>query len=77
MPTDTTFKFNGGASQYLAGAVYVPSGAIDFSGGAATTTSCTKLIGNTVSFSGNSSLAIDCSSYKTKDFGLMVVRLAS
>jgi Putative Flp pilus-assembly TadE/G-like len=77
MPTDTTFKFTGGASQYLAGAVYLPSGAIDFSGGAGANTSCTKIIGSTVTFSGKSTLAIDCSSYKTKEFGLTVVRLVT
>src|SRR5947209_7169571 len=31
-PQGTSFKFNGGANQYFAGAIYVPSGAINFSG---------------------------------------------
>ena len=38
-PTGTAFKFNGGASQYFAGAVYAPTGAVTFAGGASTSTS--------------------------------------
>jgi hypothetical protein len=77
IPAGTTFKFNGGANQYLGGAIYVPSATINFAGGAATGTSCTQIIGNTVSFVGNSSLAINCSSYKTKPFSSKIVRLVS
>ncbi len=77
IPIGTSFKFNGGATQYLGGAIYVPTGAITFAGGAGTATTCTQIIGNTVSFVGNSSLAINCSSYETKPFSPMVVKLAS
>jgi hypothetical protein len=77
MPKGTTFKFNGGAAQYFAGAIYIPSGAITFAGGASTSTSCTQVIGNTVTFVGNSSLAIDCSSYNTKPFSPLMIRLTS
>lgn len=77
IPASTTFKFNGGGSQYFGGAVYVPTGAIDFGGGSGTGASCTQVIGGTVAFSGNSSLAVNCSSYKTKPFGATVVRLSS
>jgi hypothetical protein len=77
IPVGTTFKFNGGANQYLGGAIYVPTGAINFAGGAGTSTSCTQIIGNTVTFVGNSSLAINCSSYETKPFSPTVVRLSS
>jgi hypothetical protein len=54
IPVGTTFKFNGGATQYLGGAVYFPTGAIDFSGGAGTSTTCTQVIGDTITFTGNS-----------------------
>ena len=60
-PQGTSFRFNGGANQYFAGAIYVPTGAIQFSGGANTLTTCTQVIGDTVTFTGNSNLAIDCS----------------
>jgi Putative Flp pilus-assembly TadE/G-like len=77
IPLDTSFKFNGGANQYLGGAIYLPTAAINFSGGAVAGTSCTQIIGNTVNFSGNSSLAIDCSSYGTKPFSPTVIKLVS
>jgi Flp pilus assembly protein TadG len=77
IPIGTSFKFNGGASQYLAGAIYIPTGAITFAGGIGASSSCTQIIGNTVTFVGNSSLAIDCSSYNTKPFSPLVIRLAS
>ncbi len=77
IPVGTTFKFNGGANQYLGGAVYIPTGTINFAGGAATSTSCTQVIGDTVTFVGNSSLAINCSSYGTKPFSPTVIKLTS
>jgi len=77
IPVGTTFKFNGGANQYLGGAIYVPTGAINFTGGAATGTSCTQIIGNTVTFTGNSALAINCSNYETKPFSAAVLKLTS
>ena len=77
IPTGTTFKFNGGATQYLGGAVYVPTGALSYAGGSGSSTSCTKIIGDTVNFTGNASLAINCSSLPVKNFGATVVRLKS
>ena len=77
MPVGTEFKFNGGASQYFGGAMYLPRGAIDFSGGMGTSTNCTQIIGDTVNFTGNSKVAINCSSLKTKPFGSTVLKLTS
>jgi hypothetical protein len=77
IPVGTSFKFNGGATQYFGGAIYIPTGAISFAGGAGTSTSCTQVIGDTVSFVGNSALAINCSSYGTKPFSPLVIRLSS
>jgi Flp pilus assembly protein TadG len=77
IPLGTTFKFNGGANQYLGGAIYVPTGTISFSGGAGTSTSCTQIIGDIVTFVGNSSLAINCSSYGTKPFSPSILKLTS
>src|SRR5437868_1155065 len=76
-PQGTSFKFNGGANQYFAGAIYVPTGAINFAGGADTATTCTQVIGDTVTFVGNSNLAIDCSRYNTRPFSTKVMRVAS
>jgi Flp pilus assembly protein TadG len=75
MPAGASFKFNGGATQYFGGAMYLPKGAVDFAGGANTATGCTQLIGDTVTFTGNSNLSIDCSNYKIKPVGSAVARL--
>jgi Flp pilus assembly protein TadG len=77
IPVGTTFKFNGGATQYLGGAVYFPTGAIDFSGGAGTSTTCTQVIGDTITFTGNSGLAINCAGYGVKPISPTGVRLVS
>lgn len=77
MPQGTEFKFNGGTTQYFGGAVYVPTGAVTFAGGADTATSCTQIIGDTVTFVGNSNLAIDCSHYNTRPFSTKVMRITS
>ncbi len=76
-PQGTSFKFNGGSNQYFAGAIYAPTGAIQFSGGANTLTTCTQVIGDTVTFTGNSNLAIDCSRYNTRPFSSKTMRLSS
>jgi Flp pilus assembly protein TadG len=77
MPTGTSFTFNGGATQYLGGAIYLPKGAVSFSGGASTSTSCTQLIGNTITFTGNSSFALNCNNYGTKPFSPLIVKLTT
>jgi hypothetical protein len=75
MPTGTGFTFNGGANQYLGGAVYLPKAAVSFSGGASTGANCTQLIGNTVTFTGNSGFALNCNNYGTKPFSAQILRI--
>jgi Flp pilus assembly protein TadG len=75
--TGTSISLEGGSNQSLGGAVYAPTGAISYSGNASTSASCTQIIGNTVSFTGNSGVAINCSSYKTKPFGASSMRIVS
>ncbi len=77
IPLGTTFKFNGGSTQYFGGAIYVPTGAINFSGGNGTSSSCTQIIGDTITFTGNSAVAINCSSYGTKPISPVLVKLTS
>jgi Flp pilus assembly protein TadG len=76
MPVGTTFKFNGGAGQNLGGAVYFPHGTINYAGGSAVNVVCTELIGDIVSFVGNSTLSINCAGYGTKPIGSMTASLA-
>ena len=77
MPVGTAINLDGGSSQYFGGAMYFPTGAVTFAGGAGTSASCTKLIADTITFTGNSDFAIDCKDYATKAFGPTGVRLAS
>lgn len=75
MPAGTTFNFNGGAGQTFGGAVYLPRAAIAYSGGASGGTNCTQLIGDTVSFSGDANLAVNCAGVGTKNIGLFQASL--
>jgi hypothetical protein len=77
IPAGASFKFNGGSTQYLGGAIYVPTGEVSFAGGAGTSTSCTQLIAKSVSFTGNSQFALNCNNYGTKPFSPLVVKLQS
>lgn len=73
MPAGTSFSFNGGANQYIGGAVYLSKAAIDYAGGSSAKSGCTQLIGDTIKFSGDSNLAIDCKGTGVKPIGLASV----
>lgn len=75
MPTSTTFKFNGGTGQLLGGAVYVPHGTLQYAGGDSTKMGCTQVIADTVTFVGNSNLAVDCSGSGTIPIGASTASL--
>lgn len=70
IPAGSVFKFNGGSTMVFGGAVYLPTAAIDYAGGGALSTTCTQLIGDTIQFSGNSSLAVNCSGYGTRPISM-------
>jgi Flp pilus assembly protein TadG len=69
MSVGTSFKLGGGGSQTFGGAVYLPKADLTFSGGASSSNGCTQLIADTVTFTGNSNLAINCGGYGTKSMG--------
>jgi Flp pilus assembly protein TadG len=69
-PVGTTYKFNGGMSQVFTGAVYLPSGAVQWAGGSGTSTNCTQVIGDTVNFTGGAALAVNCANAGTRAIGL-------
>jgi Flp pilus assembly protein TadG len=75
MTAGTAFKFEGGASQTLKGAVYLPEGAVSFAGGANTTNGCTQLIADTINFVGNSNFTINCQGVGTKPLGSALATL--
>ena len=62
MPVGTTFKLNGGAAQTLIGATYLPKAAVMFAGGNDGTNGCSELLGDTVTFTGNSNFSVSCPS---------------
>lgn len=69
MTQGTSFKLTGGASQVFGGAIYLPKGALEYAGGSSASTGCTQVVADTLSWSGNSSMSLDCSGYATKPIG--------
>ena len=69
IPVGTVFKLDGGASQVITGATYMKTAAIDFTGGDASGTGCAQVVGDTITFSGNSTFTVNCSGYGTKPIG--------
>jgi Flp pilus assembly protein TadG len=69
MPLSTTFTLNGGSTQKFAGAIYVSKGKIKFAGGANESGACTQIIADTITFIGNSNVAISCSGKGTRPLG--------
>ena len=61
MPLGTVFQLNGGSTQTLNGAVYVPRGSTLFAGGSQTSNACTQLVSDTITFTGNAQFKIGCS----------------
>ena len=75
MPVGTIFKFNGGSTQIFKGALDLPSAAVSFAGGSNTNKACTQLVADTITFTGNSQFAINCSGTGTKPVGAAVATL--
>ena len=71
----TTFTFNGGSTQAITGAIYIPKGLVKFAGGANDTNGCTQLVADTITYTGNSNFAINCSGKGTKSVGAVTVSL--
>jgi Flp pilus assembly protein TadG len=57
-----TDSFSGGSTMSITGSLYLPSQAVNFSGGASTGSACMQLIADTVNFSGGSSFGHACGS---------------
>ena len=61
-------KFAGQSSLSVTGAIYLPGINLTYRGGAGAT-ECTQIIANTVDFSGNSALKMNCAAYGVKSPG--------
>jgi hypothetical protein len=61
-----THQVNGAAGTTFDGAVYFPSGDLQYAGRAGSTGGCTQIIANTVTFTGNSEVKSDCQAAGTR-----------
>ncbi len=57
---------NGSAGSRLAGAVYLPSGSLGYSGNFTGSGGCTQIVARRVEFTGNSTLDVDCTAAGTR-----------
>ena len=60
MPVGTAFNLEGGGTQNFSGAIDLQKVALKFAGGNGTTTSCTQIIADTITFTGSSNVQVNC-----------------
>jgi len=71
-----TSSFEGGATQSIIGAVYLPNQTVKYAGGNTTTaTKCMELVADNITFTGNSNFALDCTGVAIGDLGGTLVDL--
>jgi hypothetical protein len=75
MPVGTAFNLTGGGTQNFGGAIYLPKANLSFSGGDGTTTSCTKIIADTIALTGTSNLQVNCAALGTAAIGITTAQL--
>lgn len=75
MPAGTAFNLTGGGTQNFGGAIYLPKANLNFAGGNGTTTSCTKVIADTLAFTGASNLEVNCAALGTAAIGSTTAQL--
>ncbi len=75
MPAGTAFNLTGGGTQNFGGAIYLPKANLSFAGGNGTTTSCTKVIADTIAFTGASNLQVNCAALGTAAIGSTTAQL--
>ena len=75
MPAGTAFNLTGGSTQNFSGAIYLPKANLGFAGGNGTTTSCTKVIADTLAFTGTSNLEVNCAALGTATIGSTTAQL--
>ena len=62
-PSGVTNKFNGGSTMDIDGVIHMPNQAIQFTGGNTTGNRCTRLVADTITFSGNAVMGNNCTGY--------------
>ncbi|MDI7776560.1 pilus assembly protein TadG-related protein [Asticcacaulis sp. EMRT-3] len=61
--TSSSVTLNGASSSVMTGAIYFPNQTVSYTGDFAGANGCTQLVARVVQWSGNASLAADCSAY--------------
>lgn len=74
-PTGGDNKFNGGSSMNLNGALYFPGQQVEFQGNTSNAGGCTRIIADTVTFTGDATLGNACASLGLKAGGAVPPRL--
>jgi Flp pilus assembly protein TadG len=75
MPAGTNFSLVGGGTQNFGGAIDLPRANLKFSGGNGTTTSCTQIIADTITFTGNSDVQVNCAALGSSAIGVTTAQL--
>jgi Flp pilus assembly protein TadG len=75
MPVGTAFSLEGGGTQNFGGAIDLPKAALKFAGGNGTTTSCTQIIADTITFTGSSNLQVNCAALGSSAIGVQTAQL--
>jgi hypothetical protein len=75
MPVGTAFSLEGGGTQNFGGAIDLPKAALKFSGGNGTTTSCTQIIADTITFTGSSNVQVNCAALGSSVIGVQTAQL--
>jgi Flp pilus assembly protein TadG len=75
MPVGTAFSLEGGGTQNFGGAIDLPKAALKFSGGNGTTTSCTQIIADTITFTGSSNVQVNCKALGASAIGVQTAQL--
>jgi len=75
MPVGTAFSLEGGGTQNFGGAIDLPKAALKFSGGNGTTTSCTQIIADTITFTGSSNVQVNCAALGSSAIGVQTAQL--
>ena len=75
MPAGTAFSLEGGGTQNFGGAIDLPGANLKFSGGNGTSTSCTQIIADTITFTGSSNLQVNCAALGSAAIGVQTAQL--
>jgi len=62
-----THIFNGDSTSFFEGAIYAPSGHVEFAGNGTVSGGCTQIVAATIEFTGDASIGTDCTGTGVSD----------